>query len=60
MKEKLIQKISRMQSRITDLQDMVDDGMPYEERRKAVAKISLFQEMISLDGEYLESLKDSA
>lgn len=34
--------------------------MPYDERRKAVAKISLFQEMISLDVEYLESLKDSA
>jgi hypothetical protein len=60
MREKLIQNISRMQSRITDLQDMVDDGMPYDVKCKTVAKIEMLQDMIFSDSEYLENLKDSA
>lgn len=60
MKEKIIQNISKMQSRITDLQDRLDDGVPSEIRAKIKQQIELLQDLIFSENEYLENIEERA
>ena len=60
MKEKIIQNISKMQSRITDLQDRLDDGAPAEIGTKIRNKIELLQDLIFSENEYLENIEERA
>jgi hypothetical protein len=59
-KEKIIQNISKMQSRITDLQDRLDDGVPGEIATKIRNKIELLQDLIFSENEYLENIEERA
>ena len=60
MKEKIIQNIGRMQSRITDLQDRLDDGVPGEVGKKIRQQINLLQDLIFSENEYLENIEERA
>lgn len=60
MKEKIIQNISKMQSRITDLQDRLDDGVPAEIGTKIRNQIELLQDLIFSENEYLENIEEQA
>jgi hypothetical protein len=60
MKEKIIQNIGRMQSRITDLQDRLDDGVPGEIGTKIRNQIELLQDLIFSENEYLENIEERA
>ncbi|MFM9151741.1 MAG: hypothetical protein ACKOPU_05675 [Candidatus Planktophila sp.] len=55
MREKLIQNVSKMQSRITDLQDMLDDGVPMSMQKKIRDEIEMLSDMIFYDQEILEN-----
>ena len=58
MREKLIQNISKMQSKITDLQDRLDDGVPWEVGKKIRKQINLLQELIFSENEYLNNIEN--
>lgn len=60
MKEKIIQNISRMQSKVVDLQDRLDDGVPGEVGKKIRQQISLLQDLIFSESEYLENIEEQA
>ena len=46
MREKIIQNIGRMQSKVVDLQDRLDDGVPSEVAKKIRQQIDLLQDLI--------------
>ena len=60
MKEKIIQNISRMQSKVIDLQDRLDDGVPAEIRVKIKQQIQLLQDLIFSESDYLENIEEQA
>jgi len=60
MKEKIIQNISRMQSKVVDLQDRLDDGVPAEIRVKIKQQIESLQDLIFSESEYLENIEEQA
>jgi len=60
MKEKIIQNISRMQSKVIDLQDRLDDGVPAEIRVKITQQIQLLQDLIFSESDYLENIEEQA
>jgi len=60
MKEKIIQNISRMQSKVVDLQDRLDDGVPAEIRVKITQQIQLLQDLIFSESDYLENIEERA
>jgi hypothetical protein len=60
MKEKIIQNISKMQSKVVDLQDRLDDGVPSEVGKKIRQQISLLQDLIFSESEYLENIEERA
>jgi len=60
MREKIIQNISRMQSKVIDLQDRLDDGVPAEIRVKITQQIQLLQDLIFSESDYLENIEERA
>ncbi|NBR24694.1 MAG: hypothetical protein EBU08_13175 [Micrococcales bacterium] len=60
MREKIIQNISRMQSKVVDLQDRLDDGVPSEVAKKIRQQIDLLQDWIFSESEYLENIEERA
>jgi hypothetical protein len=60
MKEKIIQNISRMQSKVIDLQDRLDDGVPSDVAKKIRQQINLLQDLIFSENEYLENIEERA
>jgi hypothetical protein len=60
MKEKIIQNISKMQSKVVDLQDRLDDGVPSDVAKKIRQQISLLQDLIFSESEYLENIEERA
>ena len=60
MKEKIIQNISKMQSKVVDLQDRLDDGVPAEIRVKIKQQIASLQDLIFSESEYLENIEERA
>jgi vacuolar-type H+-ATPase subunit E/Vma4 len=60
MKEKIIQNISKMQSRITDLKDRLRCGVPNEIGTKIRNQIDLLQDFIFSENEYLENIEERA
>jgi hypothetical protein len=60
MREKIIQNISRMQSKVVDLQDRLDDGVPSEVAKKIRQQIDLLQDLIFSESEYLENIEERA
>jgi hypothetical protein len=60
MKEKIIQNISKMQSKVIDLQDRLDDGVPAEIRVKITQQIQLLQDLIFSESDYLENIEEQA
>ena len=60
MREKIIQNISRMQSKVVDLQDRLDDGVPAEIRVKIKQQIESLQDLIFSESEYLENIEERA
>jgi hypothetical protein len=60
MREKIIQNISRMQSKVVDLQDRLDDGVPAEIRVKIKQQIASLQDLIFSESEYLENIEERA
>jgi len=60
MKEKIIQNISRMQSKVIDLQDRLDDGVPAEIRVKITQQIQSLQDLIFSESDYLENIEEQA
>lgn len=60
MREKIIQNISRMQSKVVDLQDRLDDGVPAEIRVKITQQIQLLQDLIFSESDYLENIEEQA
>jgi hypothetical protein len=60
MKEKIIQNISRMQSKVVDLQDRLDDGVPSDVAKKIRQQINLLQDLIFSENEYLENIEERA
>jgi hypothetical protein len=60
MREKIIQNISKMQSKVVDLQDRLDDGVPAEIRVKIKQQIASLQDLIFSESEYLENIEERA
>lgn len=60
MKEKIIQNISKMQSRITDLKDRLSNHVPGEIGTKIRNQIELLQDLIFSENEYLENIEERA
>ena len=60
MREKIIQNISRIQSKVVDLQDRLDDGVPSEVAKKIRQQIDLLQDLIFSESEYLENIEERA
>ena len=60
MREKIIQNISRMQSKVVNLQDRLDDGVPAEIGKKIRQQISSLQDLIFSESEYLENIEEQA
>ena len=60
MKEKIIQNISRMQSKVIDLQDRLYDGVPSDVAKKIRQQINLLQDLIFSENEYLENIEEQA
>jgi len=60
MREKIIQNISRMQSKVVDLQDRLDDGVPAEIRIKIKQQIASLQDLIFSESDYLENIEERA
>lgn len=59
MREQAIQRVSKMQSRITDLQDMLDDGVPADVKKKILNEMQLVADAIFYDQEFLENLEET-
>ena len=54
-KEKILQNISRMKSKLSNLYDMLDDGVPFDQM-DLKREIENLQECIFWDQDYLSSL----
>lgn len=55
-REKIIQNISKMKSKLSDLYDMVDDGVPFD-RMDLRREIENLKECISWEQDYLTSIE---
>ena len=49
-----------MQSKVVDLQDRLDDGVPSEVAKKIRQQIDLLQDWIFSESEYLENIEERA
>lgn len=54
-REKIIQNISKMKSKLSDLYDMVDDGVPFD-RMDLRREIENLKECIFWEQDYLTSI----
>lgn len=59
-KEKVMNETSWAMRKITDLRDMLDDGMPQAERSKIYREIDALEDVIFYNQEYLYSLEQRA
>lgn len=59
-KEKVMNETSWAMRKITDLRDMLDDGMPQVERSKIYREIDALEDVIFYNQEYLYSLEQRA
>lgn len=59
-KEKVMAETSWAMRKITDLRDMLDDGMPIEEYRSIARQIEDLEDVIFYNQEYLWSLENAA
>lgn len=55
-RQKLMDEVSWAQKKITDLQDMLDDGVPSYERDQIVCQIDSLNDVIFYNQEYLSTL----
>ena len=59
-KEKVMNETNWAMWKITDLRDMLDDGMPQAERSKIYREIDALEDVIFYNQEYLYSLEQRA
>jgi hypothetical protein len=59
-KEKVMSETKWAMRKITDLRDMLDDGMPQAERSKIYREIDALEDVIFYNQEYLYSLEQRA
>ncbi|MFM8758815.1 MAG: hypothetical protein ACKODS_04640 [Methylophilaceae bacterium] len=55
-RQKVMNETSWAMRKITDLRDMLDDGMPSKERGRIYREIDALQDVIFYNQEYLSSL----
>jgi hypothetical protein len=55
-KEKVMNETNWAMRKITDLRDMLDDGMPSSERSKLYREIDALEDVIFYNQEYLSTL----
>ncbi|MFM8759788.1 MAG: hypothetical protein ACKODS_09645 [Methylophilaceae bacterium] len=55
-RQKLMDEVSWAQKKITDLRDMLDDGVPSDERDQIVCQIDSLNDVIFYNQEYLSTL----
>jgi hypothetical protein len=59
-KDKIIKETNDAQKRMTDLQDMLNDGVSAYERRVIKRKMNVLSDIIFYNQEYLSSLENVA
>ena len=59
-KQKVMNETNWAMRKITDLRDMLDDGMPSSERSKIYREIDALEDVIFYNQEYLYSLESQA